>query len=299
LAPPSDASPTAIPTIRQRLVVVDPTVSGASLVVAYPVATDISVLLLQATPAGYRIVDRARSGGGPVGRIGVELPNPMDQAVLVRWIDGDAPLEMEVAPLASGVSPADVSSTAGATPSRGRSGAPGIVLGTGGWTRITDDDGEPDSYWGQIAGSARGLLKVLILDADPETIGAAAVEYRIQGEPYSASRRAGLRFGATADDFDTNLVIEVNGVEVRRAPVTEAAILGWHEWPVDPGILREGRNEIRFGVDGGDYVYMGLDFDSVHGRSASIVGDRVDWTSLRPAYHVGPGEYMIRLMIRE
>ena len=67
----------------------------------------------------------------------------------------------------------------------------------------------------------------------------------------------------------------------------------------DPGVLREGRNQIRFGVDGGDYVYVGLDFDSVHGRSASIVGDRVDWTSLRPAYHVGPGEYMIRLMIRE
>jgi hypothetical protein len=162
------------------------------------------------------------------------------------------------------------------------------------WRALLADDGEPDSYWGQITSPADVLAKRLRLPIDPETITRARIVYRVGNEPYHRPTRV----HAPAPDLDwSDLVIELNGREVGRAPLDVAGREGWHRAEVPPDALVPGENEIRFRVDGPDYLYLAVDTDTHAGQSGVVRGGVMDPTSLRPG-RVLEGEYLVRLEIR-
>lgn len=166
-----------------------------------------------------------------------------------------------------------------------------------GWHVIADDDGEQDSYRAQLSGSGRELLKVLMLERDPAVLTAARVVYRVGHEPYYAKLGKFLGEGVAPDAAWATLIVTLNGAEVYEAPLPDAACFGWHTIPIPVEGLRAGRNEVRFSVGGGDWVYFAVDRDSRHGRSGIVVGGEVDMSTLRPNREEA-GELMVRLKVR-
>jgi hypothetical protein len=95
----------------------------------------------------------------------------------------------------------------------------------------------------------------------------------------------------------SDLVIEVNGRSIFRGPLDRAGGEGWRYAGVPTGALVRGENEIRFRVDGPDYLYLGVDTDTNAGRSGVVRSGVLDPTTLRPGRDVR-GEYLVRLEVR-
>ena len=166
------------------------------------------------------------------------------------------------------------------------------------WQEIADDDGEQDSYWGQVTSSASALYKVLVLDTDPGEISRARLAYRMGTEPYESSLKQPLGSGAPAEGDWSHLLIYMNDELVLDRPLPEVAVAGWHEVSIDPKLLRRGENVVKLTNGGNDYFYLAIDLDTVHGRSYCSFRGEVRKDTLRPTKEVGPGEYMVRLKVQ-
>ena len=166
------------------------------------------------------------------------------------------------------------------------------------WREIADDDGEQDSYWGQVTSPASALYKVLVLDSDPSTISRARIAYRMGTQPYESSLKQYLGRGAPADAEWSHLLIYINDELVLDRPLPEVAAQGWHEVSIDPKLLLRGENVVRLTDSGNDYFYLAIDLDTVRARSYCSVRGEIRKDTLRPSKEVGPGEYMVRLKVQ-
>ncbi|MFP3904007.1 MAG: hypothetical protein ACLFWB_07175 [Armatimonadota bacterium] len=169
------------------------------------------------------------------------------------------------------------------------------------WTVIKDDDGEQDSYWGQVTSPVAKLHKILVLKDDPADISRAVVQYCMGTEPYDPGSQKALGRGAPEDKEWPNLLVTLNETEILRRPVDEVATHGWHEIAVDPSLLNRGENTVTFALEErGAFFYMSIDLDAGGGRSYCTRGGEVMPDTLRPTpnRYVGPGEYMVRLKYR-
>lgn len=166
------------------------------------------------------------------------------------------------------------------------------------WRRIVSDDGEWDSYWGQVAGTFAGLAKTLDLEVAPASLTAARIVFHTGHEPWHLERKAFAGAAGARGATWSALKLHVNGELVYTAPLDEGARLGWHYVPVPTAVLRRGANEVRFTNTGNDGYYVSIDLDTSEGKSAAVEGGTRNARTLRPYKAVGPGEYMVRLEVR-
>jgi len=167
------------------------------------------------------------------------------------------------------------------------------------WTVIKDDDGEKDSFWGQVCSSTAALFKELVVPDDPANIARVMLQYEMGVAPYDPQSQKHLDRGAPADKQWCDLVISLNDTVILQRPLDEVAGVGWHEAAFDAALLVRGTNVFKFTLapGGNDYFYMCIDLNSAYDRSYCAINGKIDRTTLRPAVnrHVGPGEYMVRI----
>ncbi len=164
---------------------------------------------------------------------------------------------------------------------------------------VVDDDGEADPpAYGLLSRPTDELVKVLVVDADPTRYEQARLHYRMERDPWDKTTRSWFDPAVPDAARWGRMEIDVNGRTIARGSVTELGRAGWHALPVDLGTIRRGDNEVRFRTLDTDYIYVGLDGDTDHGRSGVIVSGRRDMTIRRPGKSAERGEYMVRLELR-
>ncbi len=165
---------------------------------------------------------------------------------------------------------------------------------------VRDDDGTPDEGRGHVSRPVHVCLKTLNLERDPAEITGARIMYYMKHNPYDVATKT--LYGAPAEGVTwSDLVVTLNGGEVLRESLIEHGTEGWHEIPVDAGLLRQGPNEIAMTLGSpGSYFYLAIDRSAPLGRSASSIDGgetfRPNWLSFGGA-EADPGEYMVRLKL--
>lgn len=165
---------------------------------------------------------------------------------------------------------------------------------------VRDDDGTADDGRGQVSGPNSVARKTLQLDRDPVGINRAWIMYYMKHNPYDVATKTLYREPVEGVKW-SNLDIKVNGRQVLLGSLIEHGTEGWHEAPVDPGLLVRGDNQVDISLDGhGSYFYLGIDRAAPQGRSASSENGgktfRPRWLSFGKET-ADDGEYMVRLKI--
>jgi len=176
------------------------------------------------------------------------------------------------------------------------------------WTRIQDDDGSQESYWGVANCAAHVLCKIINLDADPAQLEEAKITYKMGFDPYNL--KLNKYFNKPVEGMVCpDMIIKVNDkIVVQKSPI-ELATKGWHEISIKPELLKKGDNTIKFtwaenpkGASDTSF-YMAIDTTTKNlKRSCSSADNGKTFISdtLRPGVapkDIYQGEYMVRLEI--
>jgi len=205
---------------------------------------------------------------------------------------------------------------AGCGSTKPRTVATGSV-GAGG-TVVTDSDGEPGPWYlrGQLASVDDRLKKTLNLEVDPAQVRDGQLGYLVIHSPYFPREKQSSDRPLSTLQPRWKMRIEINGRELTTQDVFALGSKGWHWIPVSSDLLRRGENEIVFSLpDGGVYVYVAIDPDTNHGRSAASNDAGKTWSDILDPTHIGKdriivkvdgrptelhakGEYMVQLRFR-
>ncbi len=173
-----------------------------------------------------------------------------------------------------------------------------------GWSIIQDDDGGMESQRGQLLSSEWSLYKELILEDDPAQIKLAVIEYLMGWDPMDTISGYHLNWPTHPPETKEwpDLEVYVNENLVLKRPYDEVANQGWHNFSINPAVLKQGVNVVRFTEEDGkeDWFYLGVDLDTDYDRSYISHNDKIIRDELAPGYGKyatigGHGEYMVRI----
>ena len=112
------------------------------------------------------------------------------------------------------------------------------------YLKVATDQGGGSKLWTMVSGYSNPVIKKLNLEVSPAEVKAAAIEYDIAGYPYDPVLKHYIK---TPDHEWADLLVTVNGKTVFEGnPGKYICKPGTFRMDIDPKVLKEGDNEIRF-----------------------------------------------------